>query len=74
MIGRYWGWDPKETWALISFFSIIMTSFGVNYYLSGLHSYATGEAVPIPTWVFVLVGFVGITIGIGAAQNRKTRP
>ncbi|MEP0712917.1 MAG: cytochrome c biogenesis protein CcsA, partial [Algoriphagus sp.] len=65
--GRYWAWDPKETWALISvlvyvivlhlrlvpatknsivynlaslwaFSSIIMTSFGVNYYLSGLHS------------------------------------
>ena len=68
--GRYWGWDPKETWALISIvvyalvlhirfipllkgkttwcfnllsvvsiLSIIMTWFGVNYYLSGLHSY-----------------------------------
>lgn len=66
--GRYWGWDPKETWALItmilyalvlharlvpslrsdyafsllsvlSFSSVLMTYFGVNYYLSGLHSY-----------------------------------
>ncbi|MCF8337964.1 MAG: cytochrome c biogenesis protein CcsA, partial [Bacteroidales bacterium] len=65
--GRYWGWDPKETWALVSvlvyafiihmrmmpglksrftfnmasvigFGSIIMTYFGVNYYLSGMHS------------------------------------
>ena len=64
--GRYWGWDPKETWALVSvlvyafilhmrlipalagiftfnlatlvgIWSIIMTYFGVNYYLSGLH-------------------------------------
>ncbi len=81
--GRYWGWDPKETWALISiiiyafvlhvriifkkhqFFvynvsslfalsSLIMTFFGVNYYLSGLHSYAKGDPVPIPTWVFVV--------------------
>jgi len=72
--GRYWGWDPKETWALISimvyafvlhmrlvpglrgrwffnwmaisaFGSILFTYFGVNFVLSGLHSYATGDAV-----------------------------
>ena len=70
--GRYWGWDPKETWALISimvyafvihmrlipglksnfaftvasiisFGSIIMTYFGVNFYLAGLHSYAKDD-------------------------------
>jgi len=81
--GRYWAWDPKETWALISiivyaivlhlrfvpklanrytlntasviaFWSIIMTSFGVNYYLSGLHSYASGDPVPIPKFVYVV--------------------
>jgi ABC-type transport system involved in cytochrome c biogenesis permease subunit len=85
--GRYWAWDPKETWALISimvyafvlhlrlipafknilvfnlaslwaFSSIIMTSFGVNYYLSGLHSYAAGDPVPIPAWVYWIVGFL----------------
>jgi len=83
--GRYWAWDPKETWALISvivyafvihlrlipafkssllfnlaslwaFSSIVMTSFGVNYYLSGLHSYAAGDPVPIPGWVYWIVG------------------
>tara|TARA_R110002124_G_scaffold57700_8_gene161451 strand:+ start:16644 stop:19751 length:3108 start_codon:yes stop_codon:yes gene_type:complete len=81
--GRYWAWDPKETWALISvliyavvlhlrlipgsrnaiiynlaslwaFSAIIMTSFGVNYYLSGLHSYAKGDPVPVPYWVYVV--------------------
>jgi ABC-type transport system involved in cytochrome c biogenesis permease subunit len=81
--GRYWGWDPKETWAWVSiivyafathlrlfkplntpylfasistlsFASILMTYFGVNFYLSGLHSYATGDPVPIPMWVYVL--------------------
>ena len=85
--GRYWAWDPKETWALISvivyafvlhlrlvpacnntlvynlaslwaFSSIIMTSFGVNYYLSGLHSYAAGDPVPIPHWVYWVVGIL----------------
>ncbi len=66
--GRYWGWDPKEVWALITmliyafplhnhifkafrrdkvyaifcivaFLSVLMTYFGVNYLLGGLHSY-----------------------------------
>ncbi len=82
--GRYWGWDAKETWALVSILvyalilhlrlvpkvsglfaynfatlfglsSIIMTYFGVNYYLSGLHSYAAGDPVPIPQWVYYAV-------------------
>ncbi|MCM8800870.1 MAG: c-type cytochrome biogenesis protein CcsB [Candidatus Omnitrophica bacterium] len=65
--GSYWSWDPKETWALITwliylfylhsryleggkgkrslylnllgFFSLLFTFFGVNFLLSGLHSY-----------------------------------
>ncbi|MGF1560496.1 MAG: cytochrome c biogenesis protein CcsA [Flavobacteriaceae bacterium] len=79
--GRYWGWDPKETWALISimvyafvihtrlvpglrgkwtfnflsfiaFASIMMTYFGVNYYLVGLHSYGqSGAAAITPDYV-----------------------
>jgi hypothetical protein len=32
-----------------------MTYFGVNYYLSGLHSYASGDPVPVPTFVYVAV-------------------
>jgi hypothetical protein len=32
-----------------------MTYFGVNYYLSGLHSYAKGDPVPIPSWVYITV-------------------
>ncbi|MCH5336327.1 MAG: cytochrome c biogenesis protein CcsA [Campylobacter sp.] len=79
--GRYWSWDSKETWALVSiliyaailhirmipqysnqynfalismfgYWSIIMTYFGVNYFLVGLHSYAAGEAVQIPSYVY----------------------
>lgn len=67
--GRYWAWDPKEVWALItfmvygvafharslrifrkplffhiymiaSFLTVLMTYFGVNYILGGMHSYA----------------------------------
>ena len=90
--GRYWGWDPKETWALISimiyafvlhmrlipglrgrytfnlwtviaYASIMMTYFGVNFYLSGLHSYASGDRVITPTFIYYSVGFV-IVLGI----------
>lgn len=97
--GRYWGWDPKETWALISiivyaavlhfrlipklnnsylfsissvvaFFSIIMTSYGVNYYLSGMHSYAKGDPVPIPTFVYYVVTLIFI-VGIWAYFSWK---
>ncbi len=89
--GRYWGWDPKETWALISiliyafvihmrfvpglrgnwtfnfmsivaFASILMTYFGVNFYLVGLHSYASGDKIITPSFVYyaiVIVGFLG---------------
>ena len=90
--GRYWGWDPKETWALASvlvyaiilhfrfipglksgfalntaalwgFSAIIMTFFGVNFYLTGLHSYAQGDPVPVPTWVpITAVLFLALTI------------
>ncbi|MBL7473208.1 cytochrome c biogenesis protein CcsA [Robertkochia sediminum] len=85
--GRYWGWDPKETWALISimvyafvihmrlvpglrgrwafnfasivaYASIMMTYFGVNFYLTGLHSYASGDKVITPTFVWYSVIFV----------------
>lgn len=97
--GRYWGWDSKETWALVSilvyaavvhfrlipklatpfsfavastlaYSSIIMTYFGVNFYLSGMHSYATGDPVPIPTFVYYTVAIVFIVIVL-AYRNRK---
>ncbi|PAF52277.1 cytochrome c biogenesis protein CcsA [Helicobacter sp. 13S00477-4] len=97
--GRYWGWDPKETWALISigiyaivlhlrfmgfafmpyifasasviaFYSILMTYFGVNYYLSGMHSYAAGDPVPIPVFLYYFVACSLILI-IWAAFKRK---
>lgn len=89
--GRYWGWDPKETWALITVLvyalvlharliprlnnlvafsilsvyalsSVLMTYFGVNYYLAGLHSYGNTEA---PVAVPLLIGlYLVITIAV----------
>ncbi|MDG1038889.1 MAG: cytochrome c biogenesis protein CcsA [Polaribacter sp.] len=98
--GRYWGWDPKETWALISimiyafvlhmrlipglrgrytfnlwsiigYFSIMMTYFGVNFYLAGLHSYASGDRAITPTSVFYSIGFVTVLGTIAWIKYRK---
>ncbi|MFY7844359.1 cytochrome c biogenesis protein CcsA [Chryseobacterium gambrini] len=97
--GRYWSWDPKETWAFISimvyafvlhmrlvpglrsrwafhvatmfaFCSMVMTYFGVNYYLSGLHSYAAGDPVPVPAWVYIGLATMAL---LSAASYYKFR-
>ncbi len=97
--GRYWGWDPKETWCLISilvytfithmhnikgmesnfsfnlgsvlgFSSIIMTYFGVNYFLGGMHSYAGGATPSVPMGVYVAVILV-IGIAYWAYFNQQ---
>jgi cytochrome c-type biogenesis protein CcsB len=99
--GRYWSWDPKETWAFISvivyafvlhvrlipklkskylfnllsllaFSVIIMTYFGVNYYLTGLHSYAQGDPVPIPAWVYVTITVVAILAIVSYQRYKRT--
>lgn len=99
--GRYWSWDPKETWAfisvivyafvlhvrlipglrskylfnllsLLSFSSIIMTYFGVNYYLTGLHSYAQGDPVPIPSWVYITLAVV-FALAFASYKRYKAR-
>jgi cytochrome c-type biogenesis protein CcsB len=98
--GRYWGWDPKETWSLVTilvytfivhmgytpglrteynfslfslvgFSSVIMTYFGVNYYLSGLHSYAAGDPVPIPTFVYYTIAIIVIVALSAWLRERK---
>ncbi|MBD3222492.1 hypothetical protein GF314_14750 [bacterium] len=101
--GRYWGWDPKETWALVSIlvyslilhfrwipklanpyvqavgsflgiWAIIMTYFGVNYLLVGLHSYAAGDAAQIPTWVVIsFVAMLALSI-VGGFAWSEARP
>ena len=97
--GRYWGWDPKETWALISimiyafvihmrlipglrsrfgfsvasvvaFGSIMMTYFGVNFYLAGLHSYAKDDQEISIT--YIAAGLISLTlISILAYRKHK---
>ncbi len=98
--GRYWGWDPKETWALISimiyafvlhlrlipglrgrftfnvfsvaaFASILMTYFGVNFYLSGLHSYASGDKAITPSFIYYAVAIVATISILAFFKNKK---
>ena len=48
-----------------------MTYFGVNYYLSGLHSYAAGDPMPIPVFVYYLVTVTIITAIIAKFNYKK---
>jgi hypothetical protein len=56
--------------ALLAFGTILMTYFGVNVYLSGLHSYAQGDPVPVPLFVYFTVYVLILVIGL-AARNLK---
>jgi hypothetical protein len=47
-----------------------MTYFGVNYYLSGLHSYAKGESTPVPPFVYYTVAVIFI-VALMAFVNQK---
>ena len=57
----------------LAFSTILMTYFGVNFYLSGMHSYATGDPVPIPTWAYVLTTVVFIIIFIAKRKSDLPR-
>lgn len=98
--GRYWGWDPKESWALISiliyafvshmrlipafkndyitnlasfwaFASILMTFFGVNYLMAGIHSYAGTGSSEIPVWVLILTAILVIYTSLSGIRYFK---
>ena len=47
-----------------------MTYFGVNFYLVGMHSYAAGDAVPVPNFVWIGV-LVMIIVSLLAYRNRR---
>ena len=96
--GRYWGWDPKETWALITivvyamvthlylvkkwysdwsfnllsvfaFSSVLMTFLGVNYFMSGMHSYGQTDSMPA-VFLYIAIAFAAIGI-LGIFSYRK---
>jgi hypothetical protein len=57
--------------SLFAFSSVLMTYFGVNYYLSGMHSYAAGEAAPVPPFVYISVIVVA---AVSFAAYSKYKP
>ena len=97
--GRYWGWDPKETWALITivvytmvshlhllprwynlwslnlcsvvaFASVLMTYFGVNYFLSGMHSYGQNDSIQgVFIYLYIIAGIVSVLM-VTARKGR----
>lgn len=101
--GRYWGWDPKETWALItmvvyaivthlhlikrcntlwlfnvasviSFSSVLMTFFGVNYFLSGMHSYGQNDNVNNILIYLYFASIVIIVLAFFSYRSWKKNP
>ncbi|MBK7044989.1 MAG: hypothetical protein IPH48_00385 [bacterium] len=50
-----------------------MTYFGVNYFLSGLHSYAAGDPMSVPAWVYIGVVIMAVLIGIAGLVDRNRR-
>lgn len=100
--GRYWGWDPKETWALITMIvyalithsrfipslnnyfafsamssaailSVLMTFFGVNYYLSGLHSYGNSGAVSSVWVIGIIFALALLTLSAGIKYRKLAK-
>lgn len=101
--GRYWGWDPKETWALITlviyaivthlhlmkryyslwlfnvasviaFSSVLMTFFGVNYFLSGMHSYGQNDHVnQLLVYLYIALAVVVLLSFISYQYWKKNR-
>jgi len=51
----------------------MMTYFGVNFYLVGLHSYASGDKVITPDFVYYSTVFVFILGLISYFANKKTK-
>lgn len=101
--GRYWGWDPKETWALITmvvyaivthlhlikrcntlwlfnvasviaFSSVLMTFFGVNYFLSGMHSYGQNDNVNNILIYLYFASIVIIALAFFSYRSWKKNP
>lgn len=56
--------------SLFAFGTVIMTYFGVNFYLSGLHSYAQGDPLPVPVFVYIILAVILAVIAAGVRNNR----
>jgi ABC-type transport system involved in cytochrome c biogenesis permease subunit len=57
-------------WAI---WSIIFTYFGVNYYLTGLHSYAAGDPMPVPGWIYITAAGMLILSCVAYFRNKGSK-
>lgn len=100
--GRYWGWDPKETWALVTmvlyavvlhlrlvkrwystwsfnflsvlcFSSVLMTFLGVNYFLSGMHSYGENEHVGGLFGYLIVILILLVLLGVFSKRHDPSK-
>ena len=56
--GRYWGWDPKETWALVS---IMIYAFVLHMRLiPGLKSKYTFNMISVFAFTSILMTYLGV--------------
>lgn len=108
--GRMWSWDPKETWALITWLiytaymhvrlvhgwsgratawtsiagygCVLFTYLGVNFVLSGLHSYAGNDPVALtgvkslfathwPLWLAAGLPLAGVILWRTLRRERR---
>jgi hypothetical protein len=49
-----------------------MAYFGVNFYLSGMHSYASGDPIPVPTFVYVTVVVLCAVVILAAFKKGES--
>lgn len=57
-------------WAI---WSIIFTYFGVNYYLTGLHSYAAGDPMPVPGWIYITAAGMTLLSCVAYFRNKGSK-
>jgi len=61
-----------NTGAVLGFSSVLMTFFGVNYYLSkGMHSYASGDTPVFPLWAWICIISILILIVVAGIKDKK---
>ena len=75
--GRFAGWLKGIGVALCTiggFFLLLMTYYGVSFYLVGLHSYAGGHAKPLPPlligYLILELAFLGV-VGFTALSRQR---
>jgi cytochrome c-type biogenesis protein CcsB len=64
--GRYWGWDPVETWSLVSWLT-----YGLNLHLRLTYGWRGRKAAWLA--LFSLIGVIALFFGIGFISGVHTQ-